>query len=102
MDIRLLLLLAACLLYRPVHAAPAAPADNAVQPCDHSSATGKPPCDADTGSIVVPPEVPTAPADTIEPPPVSNQGVPDRGLPEPPDPVPPTMPLEGPDSESPY
>ncbi|HEU4708324.1 MAG TPA: hypothetical protein VFS17_03340 [Methylophilaceae bacterium] len=93
----LILLLMASLAYRPAHAAPAepvspsAPVDNAVQPCDHSAATGKPPCDADSGSIVVPPAPKTAPGDVITPP------APDSpGLQEPPDPLPPPLPPEEP------
>jgi hypothetical protein len=95
MDIRfLMLLLMASLAYRSAHAATPEPVDNAVQPCDQSSASGKPPCNADADSIIIPPKVPTAPADVIEPPPIS-----DKGIPEPPDPVPPPMPLDGPDVE---
>jgi hypothetical protein len=78
-------LLAACLPMMAV----AGPVVNVVPPCDDRGSTDQPPCDADAGSVTVPPPLPNEDESVITPPEMPGDGLPgpaekrDPGLPAP-------------------
>lgn len=87
---RKLLLVTAFTLVLPMAAfAEPVPLDNTVPPCDSTGTSDKPPCNADSDSIQVPPPLPNEEGGVIVPPEIPAEGLPghkdkaDPGLPMP-------------------